>query len=408
MSETPEVLENLSKEELIVRVRALEAHVTQLRNVVSKKSNEFVSKKKKQRDFDFKRFHRRHVALKVCYLGWDYQGLTIQEDTQKTIEVELFNALIKTKLIESRETSNYHRCGRTDKEVSAFGQVISIDLRSNRAVTDDEVLLNDQVENEINYCSILNKVLPPEIRALAWAPVKPEFSARFSCKSRTYKYIFPKGTLNLERMREAGAYLVGEHDFRNLCKMDLGGGVTTFVRNIFEVSIEQTTLTDTGYDMYSLTVKGQSFLWHQIRCIVAILFHIGQQLEEPSLVKELLDVNKNPCKPQYNMAEGFPLVLFDCCFDDINWYYNSEALSTAVENLQGLWSNYAIRTEMIRKILSHLETICTEKEVPVPNLQSKSLVMGSHSRQYKPILSRPKCESFESRLEQIQKRRRKQ
>ena len=30
-----------------------------------------------------------------------------------------------------RETSNYHRCGRTDKGVSALGQVISLDLRSN-------------------------------------------------------------------------------------------------------------------------------------------------------------------------------------------------------------------------------------------------------------------------------------
>jgi tRNA pseudouridine38/39 synthase len=30
-----------------------------------------------------------------------------------------------------REGSNYHRCGRTDKGVSAFGQVISLDLRTN-------------------------------------------------------------------------------------------------------------------------------------------------------------------------------------------------------------------------------------------------------------------------------------
>ena len=32
---------------------------------------------------------------------------------------------------------------------------------------------------EIRYCQILNKVLPPEIRVLAWAPVHPEFSARY-------------------------------------------------------------------------------------------------------------------------------------------------------------------------------------------------------------------------------------
>ena len=49
----------------------------------------------------------------------------------KTIEGYLFRALTLSRLIESRETSNYHRCGRTDRGVSASHQVISIDLRSN-------------------------------------------------------------------------------------------------------------------------------------------------------------------------------------------------------------------------------------------------------------------------------------
>ena len=44
---------------------------------------------------------------------------------------------------------------------------------------------------------ILNKVLPPDIRVLAWAPVPSEFSARFDCDQRTYTYIFPKGKLSV-------------------------------------------------------------------------------------------------------------------------------------------------------------------------------------------------------------------
>jgi len=69
------------------------------------------------------RVSTRHVALKFLYLGWDYQGLAAQEDTDGTIEAYLFNALTLTKLIEDRSKSNYHRCGRTDKGVSAFCQV---------------------------------------------------------------------------------------------------------------------------------------------------------------------------------------------------------------------------------------------------------------------------------------------
>jgi len=53
----------------------------------------------------------------------------VQEDTEKTIEAVLFDALLKTRLIESRATSNYHRCGRTDKGVSAFSQVTECGYR---------------------------------------------------------------------------------------------------------------------------------------------------------------------------------------------------------------------------------------------------------------------------------------
>jgi tRNA pseudouridine(38-40) synthase len=66
----------------------------------------------------------RHVALKILYLGWDYQGFAVQEDTNETIEAHMFKALTLTTLIEERQKSNYHRCGRTDKGVSSFCQVI--------------------------------------------------------------------------------------------------------------------------------------------------------------------------------------------------------------------------------------------------------------------------------------------
>lgn len=48
------------------------------------------------------RYNTRHVALKIAYLGWDYQGFAVQEDTEKTIEAALFKALCRTKLVEAR------------------------------------------------------------------------------------------------------------------------------------------------------------------------------------------------------------------------------------------------------------------------------------------------------------------
>lgn len=77
----------------------------------------------KERPFDFTAHPRRHVALRLAYLGWAYQGFAVQENTDITVEAKLFEALLKTRLIQDRQSSNYHRCGRTDKGVSAFSQV---------------------------------------------------------------------------------------------------------------------------------------------------------------------------------------------------------------------------------------------------------------------------------------------
>lgn len=63
------------------------------------------------------------MLLKFLYLGWEYQGYATQEDTANTIEHHLFSALVRCCLVESRQTSNYGRCGRTDKGVSSFCQV---------------------------------------------------------------------------------------------------------------------------------------------------------------------------------------------------------------------------------------------------------------------------------------------
>lgn len=79
----------------------------------------------KDRPFDFSAHPRRHVALRLAYMGWSYQGFAVQENTDNTVEARLFEALLKTQLIQDRQSSNYHRCGRTDKGVSAFSQVSS-------------------------------------------------------------------------------------------------------------------------------------------------------------------------------------------------------------------------------------------------------------------------------------------
>lgn len=51
-------------------------------------------------------------------------------------------------------------------------------------------------------------------------------------------------------------------------------------------------------------VAGSGFLWHQIRCIVALLILIGQGKEEISLIPSLLDIERYPSTPNYQIASG--------------------------------------------------------------------------------------------------------
>ena len=242
-------LEGLTREELVHRVRSLEKHVQQLRNVIAKNTGSAMVAVKRQKQhkekFDFGRFKRRHVLLRVSYFGWDYMGFASQEDAGKSIESELFAALLQTKLVPSREESNYHRCGRTDRGVSATGQVISLDLRT--AVVDGEGVFSqpgytgagEGKEEEIDYCTMLNRNLPADIKVKGWCPApRLDYSARFDCSSRTYHYYFPRSGMDVEMMEAAGQLLVGEKDFRNFCKMDVNNGVVKFIRRISSVRVE--------------------------------------------------------------------------------------------------------------------------------------------------------------------------
>lgn len=357
-----ENLEQFTKEELILKIKSLTAHNIQLKNVLAKQtSTDKIVKQSKA--FDFSKYKFQHVFLHLLYLGWDYKGFVVQEDTTDTVEHHLFEALMKTKLIQDRAQSNYHRCGRTDKGVSSFGQVVSIDLRMNILKNDHgESGKNSESKDELNYCKILNKVLPSNIQCIGWSLADESLSARFNCLSRTYKYYFPKGELNIEKMHYASEKLLGTHDFRNLCKMDVGNGVVDFKRNIIEIKIEPTDKNQCVYDMYVITIKGKAFLWHQIRCIMGILFLIGQEKEEPEVIDELFNIEKYPRKPEYSMGSEIPLNLHYCEYENLNWNYDTEVLDEIMEKLNNFWTFYAVKKEMIRDMLKAIENIKISKK----------------------------------------------
>lgn len=120
--------------------------------------------------------------------------------------------------------------------------------------------------------------------------------------------------------------------------MDVGNGVLQFERTILSASVKpvrpQLVSGVDQYDLFMFEIKGLGFLYHQVsrretcvrlkplhfmvndicslllrrvsccvvlqvRCMMALLLLIGQKLEAPEIINQLLDVQSNPRKPQY-------------------------------------------------------------------------------------------------------------
>ncbi|XP_054274210.1 tRNA pseudouridine(38/39) synthase-like [Macrosteles quadrilineatus] len=387
---TSEELTELPKNELIERIKQLEAHNKQLKGILSKHNGSDERENlKRKRPFDFSKYPKMHVAFKLLYFGWEYQGFAALEESCDTIEHHLFAALHKSCLVESKETCNYFRCGRTDKTVSAFDQVISLTVRAAK-----------EGEPPLEYCKMLNSLLPNNIIVIAWKQVPDGFSARFDCKKRTYKYLFPRGDLDLTAMEKGAAFLIGTHDYRNLCKMDVANGVIEFIRTVDNAGIKvistNSTLNNPGYDMCEFTLTSKGFLWHQVRCIVGVLVLIGRKLENPEIIQHLLDIEKCPSKPQYGLAIGEPLQLFRCEYEiDGDWEIDRHNLECVMQSLQQQWTLHTVKSTMVSQMIAGIENMMEGQTLC---RQSSALIQGNKGKVYTPLLQRPTCESLEARI----------
>jgi tRNA pseudouridine38-40 synthase len=122
---------------------------------------------------------KRKVALMIGYSGTGYKGMQLN-DTEKTIEGDLFQALVAAGAISKANAtdpkkSHFVRCARTDKGVHAAGNIVSLKM-----IIEEE----DIVEK-------INAALSPQIRVWGYARCPGSFSAYQQCDSRIYEYLIP-------------------------------------------------------------------------------------------------------------------------------------------------------------------------------------------------------------------------
>lgn len=384
-------LQSLQRDELI---KLLIEKCPELVNEENFPENKKASSKKAERNFDTSAYESKMVALKVAYFGFKYQGfasqtgllnlfseIKIASNTADTVEDHIFRALIRTRLILDPRKCNYSRCGRTDAGVSSTGQVIALRLR-----TSNKKLGSSSNLEGIDYVNVLNKQLPDDIRILDWAFVPDDFSARFSCSSRLYHYYFSKThfdhltrtlvNLDIDKMKEAAKLLVGVHDFRNFCKRDPSKPEQTFVREIIDCYVEE---ADGVCGFYKFVCKGSAFLYHQIRCIMSILFMIGTGSEPVELVKVMLEKieannNDGPTGPlaHYEIASGIPLTLHECSYEKpgsspIEWKLKSHSANLS-SHLYRLWESKQGEAMIIKGLLNTENVLTSPK---ISNLLNK-------------------------------------
>ncbi len=207
----------------------------------------------------------RNVKLLLQYDGTDFQGWQIQPGA-RTVQGVLQAVLSR---LDHREVT-VHGAGRTDSGVHAEGQVASFWLA--RPMREEELQ------------RALNATLPPDVRVMHVEFVPPDFHARYSALSKTYRYTLCTGPvlspflhryahhfpfpLDLAAMQRALEMVLGEHDFASFGTRERPGKTT--VRRVYQAHLWQEG------DLVRLEITADGFLRYMVRTLMGTLCEIGR------------------------------------------------------------------------------------------------------------------------------------
>lgn len=219
-------------------------------------------------------------ALGIDYEGTHYRGWQTQQEGVPSIQSTIEGVLTRI----ADHPVIIHAAGRTDAGVHASGMIAHFDTSA--------------IRGHKSWLLGSNTWLPKDI-ALRWIhPVSNDFHARFKAVARRYRYIiFNSGQrssqlagkvtwhyhpLNVERMKIAASYLVGQHNFNSF--RAVGCQSRNPNRHVHFVN-----LTKRG-SLIILDIQADGFLHHMVRNIAGVLMAIGEGKAEPEWVQELLKV----------------------------------------------------------------------------------------------------------------------
>lgn len=219
----------------------------------------------------------RNIKLIIEYDGKEFNGWQKQAN-KLNIQGEIENAIKeitgeKTELIAS---------GRTDAGVHAIGQVANFKTNSKIPIEKIPIALNTKLKKSI--------------RIKDATEVSERFHSRYNCKKKTYCYTINNSKygssiyrnmqchipekLNVEKMKKALKFFVGEHDFKAFKAS--GGSTKGTIRTIYDAKIE---IDKENIHIY---LTGNGFLYNMVRIISGTLVDVGLEKIEPEYIEEIL------------------------------------------------------------------------------------------------------------------------
>lgn len=242
----------------------------------------------------------KRIKLVVAYDGTDFHGWQLQPGV-RTVEGELNRALSALLGEEIQVTG----ASRTDSGVHALCNVAVFD-------TDSPI-----PPRKLSWA--LNQRLPEDVRVQDSGEVAADFHPRRCHSRKTYEYRilnsrFPLPTrsryvhftyvpLDVEKMRQAAEYLVGEHDFASFCAA--ASGAESTIRTIYGLSVEKE-----GEEIL-IRVCGGGFLYNMVRIIAGTLMEAGRGHITPAQMESILDARDRGAAGPTAPACGLTLVKYE-------------------------------------------------------------------------------------------------
>ena len=240
------------------------------------------------------------ILIRVSYDGTAYSGWQIQPNAT-TVEGMLQQA------VSNLFGADIELIGasRTDAGVHALGNVAVFDVDTRIPAP------------KISYA--LNVRLPDDIRVWQSIQVEDGWHPRHNDCVKTYEYsiyndtfenpkkrlysYFYYGNLDVNMMREAAAYFIGEHDFTAFCSA--GSQVADKVRTIYSLDVIQD-----GREIV-LRVKGNGFLYNMVRIIAGTLIKAGTGDIRPQDIPGIIESRDRQLAGPTAPARGLTLVKID-------------------------------------------------------------------------------------------------